>query len=130
MSEAVVRVRLSFVIPGTPRPKQRPRKARAGHFYTPATTRGYEATLRVYALQAVRASGWPLATKARVVVWLHAYFPDRRDRDLDNAQKVVDGANGIIWHDDSQIDEWHVYRRLDRANPRLEVAVEIIEAQS
>ena len=119
-------MRLTFTVPGLPQPKERPRKGRSGHFYTPSATRGYEATLRAYALQAVRVAGWPLATKAPVAVWLHVYFPDLRRRDLDNAQKTLDGANGIIWHDDSQIDEWHVYRRRDRANPRLEVTVEIL----
>jgi len=119
-------VRLTFTVPGLPQPKQRPRKARSGHFYTPSATRGYETTLRAYALQAVRAGGWPLATKAPCAVWLHVYFPDLRRRDLDNTAKVLDGANGVVWHDDSQVAEWHVYKRLDRKRPRLEVAVELL----
>jgi Holliday junction resolvase RusA-like endonuclease len=60
-----------------------------------------------------------------VVVWLFAYFPDERRRDLDNSAKCLDGANGIVWHDDSQIREWHVYRGIDRHNPRLEVIVQM-----
>jgi Holliday junction resolvase RusA-like endonuclease len=119
-------VKLFFVVPGPPQPKERPRKGRGGRFYTPSATRSYEATLRAYALQAVRTSGWPLGTKQLVAVTLRAFFPDERRRDLDNAAKCLDGANGIVWHDDCQICEWHVYRGQDHKNPRLEVTVEIL----
>jgi Holliday junction resolvase RusA-like endonuclease len=118
-------VKLAFTVPGPPQPKERPRKGRSGRFYTPAATRGYEEALRAFALQAVNRSGWPMATKQPLAVTLYAYFPDRRRRDLDNAAKCLDGANGVVWHDDSQICEWHVYRRHDAKRPRLEVTVEI-----
>ena len=117
---------LSFTVPGPPQPKERPRKGAGGRFYTPDSTRGYESSLRLYALQAVRLGGWPLGTTEPVGVTLHVYFPDERRRDLDNAAKCLDGANGIVWNDDSQIVEWHVYRHIDRKNPRLEVTVEIL----
>ena len=74
----------------------------------------------------MRSSRWRLATTARLAVWLHAFWANARRRDLDNAAKCLDGANGIIWHDDSQIDELHVYRRVDVAHPRLEVIVEVL----
>lgn len=118
-------MRLYFTVPGIPQPKERPRKGKGGHFYTPRSTGRFEADLRVYALAAIRRSGWPLATDKRVAVWLWAYFPDERRRDLDNVAKCLDGGNGILWHDDSQIHELHVYKRYDREKPRLEVTVEI-----
>ncbi len=118
-------MKLSFVVPGPPQPKERPRRGRGGRFYTPGATRSYEEALKLYALAAVRASGWPLGTRAPVAVTVRAYFPDERRRDLDNAIKCLDGASGVIWHDDSQIVEWHVYRGVDRARPRLEVLVEL-----
>ena len=118
-------MKLSFIVPGPPQPKERPRKGKSGRFYTPDATRGYEHALHTYALQAVRLAHWPLATKEPVAVTLHAYFPDDRRRDLDNAAKCLDGANGVVWHDDVQIVEWHVYRHVDRKNPRLEVMVEM-----
>lgn len=122
-------MKFAFVVPGPPQPKQRPRCGRGGRFYTPDATRGYEAALRTYALQAVRLSGWPLATKASVAVTLRVYFPDERRRDLDNAAKCLDGANGIVWHDDAQICELHIYKQIDRKNPRLEVVVEESDCQ-
>jgi crossover junction endodeoxyribonuclease RusA len=117
-------MRLSFVVPGPPQPKERPRRGKGGRFYTPDATRGYEHALKTYALQAARLQGWPLATRERLAVTLRAFFPDRRTRDLDNTFKCLDGANGVVWHDDEQIDELHVYRGVDRKNPRLEVTVE------
>jgi Holliday junction resolvase RusA-like endonuclease len=115
---------LSFTVPGPPQPKQRPRRGKGGTFYTPAETRAYEHTLRMYALQAVREQRWPLATCDAVAVTLRAFFPDQRVRDLDNVAKCLDGANGIVWYDDVQIVELHVYRGIDQKNPRLEVTVE------
>lgn len=119
-------MKLSFTVPGTPQPKERPRRGKGGVFYTPGATRAYEHALRTYALQAVRASGWPLATRQPVAVTLRVFFPDERRRDVDNAAKCLDGCNGIAWYDDSQIVELHVYRSVDRKNPRLEVTVEIL----
>lgn len=123
-------MKLSFTVPGPPQPKERPRRGKGGRFYTPDATRGYEHALRTYALQAVRQSGWPLATREPLAVTLRAFFPDRRTRDLDNTAKAVDGANGVVWHDDTQIREWHLYGFVDRKNPRLEVVVEMLDASS
>lgn len=122
-------MKLSFTVPGPPQPKERPRRGKGGIFYTPGATRAYEETLKLLALQAVRATrgGWPLATRAPIAVTLHVHFPDKQRRDLDNVIKCLgDGANGVVWHDDSQIAEWHIYKRIDREKPRLEVSVEIL----
>lgn len=115
---------LTFTVPGPPQPKERPRKGANGRFYTPGATRAYEETLKLYALAAVRTACWPLATRAPVRVTLHVYFPDERRRDLDNIAKCLDGANGVVWYDDTQIAEWHIFRHVDRKKPRLEVTVE------
>ena len=58
---------------------------------------------------------------------IHVYRP-RRVGDLDNYAKVVlDALNGIVWEDDKQIVELHMYRYEDKANPRLEILIEEIE---
>lgn len=118
-------MKLSFTVSGPPQPKERPRRGRGGRFYTPDATRSYERDLRLYALQAVQASRWPRATREPVAVTVRAFFPDARWRDLDNTFKCLDGAKGVVWHDDSQIVEMHVYLAVDRARPRLEVVVEL-----
>lgn len=52
------------------------------------------------------------------------YFPDSRRRDRDNYHKLsMDAMEWIIFDDDSQIEEWHVYKRIDRDNPRMEIIV-------
>lgn len=117
---------LSFVVPGPPQPKERPRRGKNGSFYTPGATRAYEETLKLCALAAVRTARWPLGTREPLKVTLHAFFPDARQRDVDNTAKVLDGANGVVWHDDSQIVELHIYKHLRCEKPRLEVTVEIL----
>jgi crossover junction endodeoxyribonuclease RusA len=119
---------LIFTVDGSPQGKQRPRMGKGGNVYTPAETRAYEKRFKVLALQAVRAhASWPFATSLPVVVWLDVYFEDERRRDLDNVLKAAtDPGNGVIWKDDSQIHELHVYRHVDRARPRVEFKVEIM----
>jgi Holliday junction resolvase RusA-like endonuclease len=36
---------------------------------------------------------------------------------------VEDGLKGIAWHDDEQVAILHMYRHLDRENPRIEIEI-------
>ena len=113
---------LRFSVHGVPRPKERPRKGASGKFYTPAATRSYEGLVRFFA--AAAAKGCPFPTSTRLAVSLSVYWPDQRRRDIDNAAKaILDACNGILWMDDSQVDELHVYRLHDAARPRVDVTV-------
>lgn len=59
-----------------------------------------------------------------VVVNLMLYFGDRRKRDIDSYLKVLlDSMNGIVYNDDSQIVELHVYKKIDTIDPRVEVQI-------
>ncbi len=59
-----------------------------------------------------------------VVVSLSVYRP-RRAGDLDNTLKaLLDSLKGVAWHDDSQVVGIRADRYDDKANPRVEVAVE------
>ena len=61
-------------------------------------------------------------TAKRLKLTIFAYFGSKRIRDLDNIGKVVlDALNGIVFEDDGQIDELHIFRRYDKNNPRMEV---------
>lgn len=117
-------MRVSFVIEGAPVPKARPRVYR-GHAITPARTLRYEALVRLAAKRArVRLHEGPVALS------LAFFFPTLRRCDLDNAAKaILDGLNGVAYRDDSQVDELHVYRELDRAHPRCLVTIEAREVQ-
>ena len=52
-----------------------------------------------------------------------AFFRSTRHRvDGSNLQKAVDdGFNRVVWHDDSQVVEWHGTLGFDKDNPRTEV---------
>lgn len=59
----------------------------------------------------------------KVGVRLHVYRP-QKSGDLDNRFKVaLDALNKVAWEDDDQVVELHGYRRDDKDNPRVEVAV-------
>ena len=50
------------------------------------------------------------------------YFPDKRKRDIDNFNKLwLDAGKDIIWQDDSLINELHLYKYIDKDNPRIEI---------
>lgn len=52
------------------------------------------------------------------------YFPDRKKRDIDNCLKaLLDCCTGVLYRDDSQIIELHVYKHIDARNPRTVVQV-------
>jgi crossover junction endodeoxyribonuclease RusA len=115
---------LAFVVPGPPVPKERPRFGLRGRVYTPSKTSSYERTVKVHALAAVARASWRRAPGARYAVDLVVYFPDARRRDLDNVCKsILDGCNGVVFADDSEVDEVRVLRAIARAHPRVEVSV-------
>lgn len=62
--------------------------------------------------------------KTDVIVNLILYFGDKRKRDIDAYLKVLlDSMNNIVYRDDSQIKELHVYKEFDKANPRVEISI-------
>jgi len=66
----------------------------------------------------LKATGSPVALSV-------ALYRPRRAGDADNALKaLLDALNGLLWLDDSQIVEIHLWRRDDKARPRVELLVE------
>ena len=52
------------------------------------------------------------------------YLPDRRHRDLDNCAKgISDALEGVLFKNDIQIEELHLYKYVDKENPRVEVVI-------
>jgi len=52
------------------------------------------------------------------------YFKDERKRDIDSHLKcLLDSMTGIIYRDDSQITELHVFKEVDKKNPRTVVQI-------
>jgi crossover junction endodeoxyribonuclease RusA len=65
-----------------------------------------------------------------VKIWLDVYRPAKRG-DLDNLAKVIlDGLQGHLYHNDSQVIELHMRRFDDKHNPRVEVRMTFARAAS
>ena len=111
---------ISFVVPGEPAAKGRPRMTRGGRVYTPKKTVSAENMVRVYATQAM--VGQPLlegpltveiiavlsiprswSKKRKDLAANHSLLPIKTP-DIDNLAKLVtDAMNGVVYHDDKQI---------------------------
>jgi len=60
-------------------------------------------------------------------VKLYVYFGDMRRRDIDNTLKaLLDGMNGVVFEDDSQVYRLYIQKGYDKSLPRTEVELEII----
>ena len=52
------------------------------------------------------------------------YFGDKRKRDCDAYIKIImDAGEGILYEDDSQVNELCVTKQIDKESPRIEVSV-------
>ena len=97
--------RLTFVVPGRPRAKARPRVTGRGT-YTPAITRDAQTRVAAFALA---AGARPVTTPVGMMV---EFLTDRRKVDLDNLGKLVmDALIGVAYVDDSQVHDLHLLRR-------------------
>lgn len=64
----------------------------------------------------------PLTEDISVVVEL--FFKANQRRDIDNFNKVLlDAGTGILWKDDSQIQELILRKFIDKKNPRVELHI-------
>ena len=62
--------------------------------------------------------------KGNLSVNVMFYFKDKRMLDIDGGLKALfDCLTGIIWEDDDQITEMHVFKEVDKKNPRIEIQV-------
>lgn len=51
------------------------------------------------------------------------YWPDLRTGDIDNIKGLLDALTGVIWKDDGQIVGLHLYKKVSRKDPRIEIEV-------
>lgn len=70
---------------------------------------------------------WQLGVlQCEVVLFVTYYHGDKRNRDIDNYNKLVlDSLSGIVYEDDKQIKQLFVEKQYDKLNPRVEI--ELIE---
>jgi Holliday junction resolvase RusA-like endonuclease len=79
-----------------------------------------------YQLQALtQRPATPLTEGLKLTIKL--FFGTKRKSDWDNFHKLsMDALTGIVWEDDRQIEEATVMKRFDKANPRIEITIEVI----
>ena len=59
-----------------------------------------------------------------IALLIDFYLQDKRPHDLDNLLKgLFDSLTGIIYEDDNQITEMHVYKKLDKVSPRVTIHI-------
>jgi len=91
----------TFFVPGAPKVKQRPRKGKNGHFYTPEPTRTWERMV-AWAFKTAYPDAAPL--QGDVLARLSFTFSSKPRGDTDNYIKaVLDGCNGLAYVDDRQV---------------------------
>lgn len=62
--------------------------------------------------------------KGSVCMNILLYFGDNRRRDIDAYLKILlDAMTGIVYEDDSQIDEMHVFKQVDIKSPRTVIQI-------
>jgi len=72
--------------------------------------------------------GKPL--KELLKVNIDIYFGTKRKADWDNFHKLsMDALSGLVWEDDSQVKEAHVFVKYDKERPRLEIEIKDYEAK-
>lgn len=123
-------MKLTFTIPGRPRPWKRA-GSNNGRRFTSRPDEENRARIREeahVALARPELDGWPV--DARFTLTLYITHDTRRACDLDNFSKVVgDALNGVVWSDDAQIDELRVVRCTpSKEAPELHIVVEVREA--
>lgn len=121
-------VRIEFVVPGPPVPKQRARQGR-GKFYTPEPTVQWAAHARSCASAAVVRAGWKRPLAGSVDVTAIVVAPDHRPRDLDNTagKALCDALNGVVWYDDRQVTRTDHVKAMDKSAPGIYVAIEALD---
>lgn len=101
-----------------------------------STNRAYKSgNGRFYKSQEAKDSQEAMAWEARsqyrgkplsgaLICRLSFFWRDKRRHDLDNPCKaLLDAFTGILWDDDSQIQELHITKAFSKENPRVEIEV-------
>jgi len=125
-------MKISFVIPGKPTGKGRPKFFRRGNFvgtYTPEKTASYENLVKVIFMEAAaKSSEWKKADRetpirATISCWTDvpaswskkkkmAAIWNTKKPDSDNVAKIIlDALNGLAFEDDSQVVALDVQKR-------------------
>lgn len=112
---------IEFDVTGTPRPKQSARFTSRGAVYQTGAVKAWADLVAIAAREAMRGE-YPLT--GPVSVALHFRLKTRGKADVDNCAKgVLDPMRGIVYFDDVQVNELHVYVERGITGPGVYVKV-------
>jgi len=116
--------RVEIVFPGDPRTKSNSHFFSGGRVYIPKEIKAYEAALKDFGFKVMKTNKRkPTAKLVRFTATY--YYGTKRTKDLLNLPKSsADAMNEVVYKDDFQIHEAHLYRHLDRKNPRVHIIIE------
>ena len=127
------RNKLTFVVPGTPVAKGRPRLGKNGSVYTPRRTKSYEREVAM--MFKAKYPGRKLIKK-HVAITLEIFvvapktlrgrvgYAWESNIDIDNVCKsILDGLNGVAYEDDRQVVALHA-RKLWSREPSVIVTID------
>ena len=100
-----------------------------------ATGRRYKVTVGQLLMTASSSSEWPVflqkAQEHFLTLTIHFYFPTLLRRDIDGGLKIAqDALCEAMSLNDNRIMEIHLYKTLDRDNPRLECTLALADPLS
>lgn len=114
---------LTFHVPGNPRSWKRAARGK-GFTYVDPESAAYRNLVALSAVAARPAVWFPTH---RFSCAIEVTYPTRGRADLDNvAKQVCDALNGILWVDDSQVDELHVKRLWTHETPGVRVVLFVL----
>ena len=59
-----------------------------------------------------------------VTMHITLFHGDKRNRDIDNFSKIIfDCLTGIVYEDDSQVNQLSIVKSYDKGNPRVELEI-------
>lgn len=83
----------------------------------------YKEMVGIEAFVAMAEQNVHFESKSHLVVVMHVFRP-RRVGDIDNCAKLIlDGMEGIVYDNDSQVVELHMFRHDDKNNPRVDIDI-------
>jgi Holliday junction resolvase RusA-like endonuclease len=119
-------VGVTFVVPGDPVPKGRPRLAGRGHVITPKATKAAEKKVREAFRDAL--PDWEAEPDLTYGCLLEFRTAGGSQVDLDNATKLIwDALNTVFWQDDIQVGMSFLNLVRGRGEPGVEVVLFAVE---
>ena len=115
---------LRITILGEPVPAQMGCQLASGKVAASPRVRAYRKLVALLTMHAVRRAGWTASRTDSFAVTARFFVGTARTIDLDNLAKcLLDGLKGVVFPDDRQIYELHLFKSIARGSARTEVEI-------